>query len=109
MPTGNLSTNVDVMSQVSSKFGSDYQHLSDQMKKLHTEATDIAVNWHGAASGAFTTAAQNVDAAWAKLNEVLAEIAGNINTQARNYDNTDVDGASRLKAVPTTDITAGLM
>ena len=67
-----------------------------------------SATWSGQAKNAWNDAMTNVNTAWNKLNNVLAEITGNIQTSSGSYDNTDSEGASSYRQVPAGDITSAL-
>ncbi|MGA8114245.1 MAG: WXG100 family type VII secretion target [Actinocatenispora sp.] len=99
---------LEVMGNVSSKFGSHYDQLQAAITTLQNEAEMHSATWSGAAKNAWNDAMVNVNTAWNKLNGVLAEITGNISTSSGSYDNTDTDQAASYRQVPAGDITSAL-
>ncbi len=104
--SGQIRTDLDVMSKVGGQFDAHYESLAAELKKIVTEGEDVLSRWKGQASGGFSTALQSVGTAWSSVNNALTEIAGRIQTSGAAYDTTDADGHKQLAAVDATSITS---
>lgn len=107
MPADSLRTDLDVMSQVATKFNAQATDLQSQVDALMKQAR--AIEWSGAAAGAFSAATTEVEKAWTNLNNVLGEISSTINTQGQGFGDMDHSNATRVQNVTVpTSITARL-
>jgi WXG100 family type VII secretion target len=97
-----------VLQGTASKLVADYRQLEASITTLRSEAEMHAATWDGEAKLAWVMSMAGVNAAWARLNHVLDEIAGNIAGSASEYEAADLANAQSLGQIDVTGITAAL-
>lgn len=109
MAGGHVKADLDVMNTISKKFGTNFEALQQAITQLQNESETHSASWDGATKAAYASSMTDVNTAWSKLNALLDETAGNINTSANNYSATDTDNAQQVRSVDTTGITSSLV
>jgi WXG100 family type VII secretion target len=107
---GQLETDLNVMSQVSTTFRTNYEQLAATVQTLRGDVVAALGGWKGLAPDAFNNVFGDVDTAWGKVNVALDNIAGHIHFAGTSYGNTDGDIATSMpKGVQVTGITSSLV
>jgi len=78
------------------------EQIQVQIRAIQTYIEDLAASYQGPAATQLTAVSMQWAADAAALNTVLTEIASNLTSNARNYDNSETQNLTNISGVGAT-------